>query len=247
MSNEAISRHRYLFLTGCARSGTSAMADFLRNHPSIAMGKERFAYRYLVDRSFPPALFERERFCRQLIDGDSHHRHLDPYYEELYPRFEQCFYRGDKIPEMAQDYGPLLASFSHPKVVYMLRNCFDVADSYSKRAAASDGWPRDRGVTDALLEWNLALQNTLAAIDQLDVIFIVYETFFADRRLLQRLFSFLQLPIVASVLDAYDGFAREHQQLDQERRNALSSTEKLYIMQNADFGAYRRALQLTES
>ncbi len=238
----------YLFVTGCARSGTSVMADLLRAHCHIAMGRERFAHRYLGDRCFSPSLFDKERFCRQLHEQDSHHRTLGAYYEDLYQRFDQCRYRGDKVPEIALDYSPLLASYRRPKVVYMLRNCFDVADSFKHRALRAEaegdkgGWPWDRASEAAVAEWSLSLRNSLKVLDSLDLLFVVYERLFVDDSLLIQLFRFLDLPVTEAVANAHRSFMRVHQDLDDKRRNTLTSLEKLYIMRNADFAAYRRAL-----
>jgi hypothetical protein len=244
---------KYLFVTGCARSGTSVMTDLLRAHPKIAMGRERFAGRYLEDGYFPPSLFERERFCRQLREGDSHHQTLSPYYEDVYHRFDQYYYRGDKIPEMATNYAPLLVSYSRPKVVYMLRNCFDVADSFNRRAidakAAGNkhGWPWDRDSTAAVEEWNVSLRNTLGVLDKIDVLFVIYERLFVDDIVLNHLFDFLDLPVTDEVAATFYAFTRVHQDLESKRRIALTSLEKLHITRNADWDAYRRVLCLAEA
>jgi hypothetical protein len=177
---------------------------------------------------------------------------LGAYYEDLYQRFDQCCYRGDKIPEIALDYAPLLASYPRPKVVYMLRNCFDVANSFKQRAFRAEaegdrgGWPWHRASDAAVAEWSLSLRNSLNALDQLDLLFIVYESLFVDNSLLIRLFRFLDLPVTDVVAEAHRSFMRMYQDLENKRRNALTSAEKLYIMRNADFDAYRRALDIAD-
>jgi Sulfotransferase family len=249
-SADTANQYRYLFVTGCARSGTSLMANMLRTHPQIAMGNERFARRYYRDAHFPPSLFERERFCRQLLKGDSRDLSLQPYYADLYSRIDRCRYRGDKIPKMASNYAPLLASFIQPKVVYMLRNCFDVANSFKHRAAVTPGgeneWPRDRNAVAAIAEWNLSLRNTLAVLDQIDVMFVVYERFLVEAGQLRRLFDFLGLDIPRTVAKRYAKFAREQKRLEEDREISLTSLEKMHIMRHADFDAYRRAMEIAD-
>jgi hypothetical protein len=240
----------YLFVTGTARSGTSVMADLLRSHPAIAMGRERYASKYISERNLPLSLFEKERFCLQLLDGDTHHKQLQPYYAELYLRFDRCRYVGDKIPEMACNYTPLLATYHRPKIIYMLRNIFDVADSFNQRAALAraenvhQGWPWDRESAAAVAEWNLSLRNTLSSIDEIELLIVPYEQLFVDDILLSRLFDFLQLSITEETTAAYTAGRKVRQKLEQTRRVALTSLEKLDIMRNADFDAYRRVLSM---
>lgn len=243
----------YLFITGCARSGTSVMANLLRSHPEIAMGRERFSFRYSGKRDFPSCLFEKERFCRQLLPGDSHHERLDAYYEELHARIDQCAYRGDKIPEMACAYAPLLAAYDRPKVIYMLRNIFDVASSFKLRASRARenkmtaGWPWDRGSAAAVAEWSLSLRNTLEVLDRIQVHFVVYERLFESAVEIDTLFGFLNLQITEPVNSMHEGMMGKYRELELAREVSLTSPEKLHIMQSADFESYRRALRVADS
>lgn len=254
--NQSGRRVSYLFVTGCARSGTSVMAELLRSHDEIAMGRERYGYRYL-DYGLPLNLFEKERFCRELQPGDSHHVTLQPYYEELYQRFDSCRYRGDKIPRMATDYGPLLASYVRPKVVVMLRNIVDVAHSFNRRAEKAErlaaqgvapGWPPDRRSAAAVETWNAAMRNTLGVLDQIDYHLVVYEELFVRPSALERLFVFLDLPLTDNVLAVYRDKMRRSNKLEMRRRQlVLTSQEKLFIARNADFESYQRLLALARS
>ena len=54
---------KFLFVGGISRSGTSTMAELLRAHPAIAMGRECYARLFREGDAFVPALFEKERFC----------------------------------------------------------------------------------------------------------------------------------------------------------------------------------------
>lgn len=253
--NQSEHRVSYLFVTGCARSGTTVMADLLRSHAEIAMGRERYGYRYL-DHGLPPSLFERERFCRDLQPGDTHHLTLQPYYEKIYPRFDSCRYRGDKIPRITANYEPLLASYTRPKVIIMLRNIVDVADSFNRRAddsrrimeqGGTPGWPPDRRSAAAVETWNAAMRNTLGALYEIDYHLVVYEEMFTRPCILGRLFAFLDLPVSESVQGAYREMVGQNETLEARRRLTLSSHEKLFIARNADFESYRRLLALAES
>lgn len=246
------SAFEFLFVTGCARAGTSVMANLLREDDRIAMGRERYAELYLTARTFSKELFGKERFCRILDPADSHHRSLEPYYAELHDRYDNCLYRGDKIPELACNYGLLLERFERPKIIFMLRNIFDVADSFNlrvKKAIASgrkDGWPWDRGSASAVTEWSRALKQTLRVQERIQLHVVVYERLFEDQCELRRLYRFLGLTVPDKVLAAHRDLMAEHRELDAARKISLTSSEKLDIMERAAFGAYRKVLELAK-
>ena len=55
---------RFLFVCGVARSGTTVLARLLNNHPQVAVGVERYKYRFMRRAlpADPASLFTRERF-----------------------------------------------------------------------------------------------------------------------------------------------------------------------------------------
>ena len=141
---------QFLFITGTSRSGTSIMADCLRSHHMIAMGRERYAYRYRNSGEFTPQLFNKSRFCLNFSPKDSHHTKLDPYYKNIYSYFENCDYVGDKLPYMAQDYRPVINYFQKHKILYMARSINEVSSSFEARAKLAKKnpdktkWPKER-------------------------------------------------------------------------------------------------------
>ncbi|MEO0752369.1 MAG: hypothetical protein AAFY25_11255, partial [Pseudomonadota bacterium] len=52
---------KYLFVGGCARSGTSGLAHLANTHPDVAIGVERFNSAWGNAR-LVPELFEEKRF-----------------------------------------------------------------------------------------------------------------------------------------------------------------------------------------
>ena len=136
---------------------------------------------------------------------------------------------------MALDYRPLLASYAHPKVIFMVRNVFDVADLFNGRASEAElkgwrnRWPWDRRSAAAVEEWNAGLRNTLDVLDKIHVMFVAYESFFSEGALLDPLFEFLGLPMTDSVVTAHRELMLVHGYLDAERATKLSSLEKLHI------------------
>ena len=126
------------------------------------------AYR-IKSGSFTRDLFDRDRFCRDFRDGDSHHRVLQPYYATLYSRYNHCTHVGDKLPNLYEHYQKIIEYFPDSKLIYMLRNPFHLAQSFERRAMDSSGeegdWPKWRGWKKAIEEWNcLYGLNTREAI-----------------------------------------------------------------------------------
>ena len=111
------------------------MADLLRSHPRVAMGRERYAQRFShLGESFGPDLWERDRFCSRLEAEDTHHQSLQPYYADLFSRFHGCTHVGDKIPKIYENYALVKRHYPDCKIVFMVRNVFDVAQSFEIRA-----------------------------------------------------------------------------------------------------------------
>ena len=232
------------------------MADLLRSHPRVAMGRERYAQRFKFLGEFGPDLFERDRFCNRLEAGDTHHRSLQPYYADLVGRFHRCTHVGDKIPKLYENYTLVEQHYPECKIVFMVRNVFDVAQSFQVRAmrAAESGepvpwgrWPPTRDYTQAVVEWNESLHRTLRVMDSLDLVVVEHEQLYVEPVLLPRLYSFLKLDIVASVREFWDRARRQRDRLEAERVITLGSEEKRHIARFADFGSYREVLRWKEA
>lgn len=190
-----MSAKRFLFICGAARSGTSPVWGFVAEHPRIALGLERYIKRSLGPQFLSPALFEKDRFF-SLRAGDTFYTSLQefhPYYGRLAPRFDDCLLYGDKIPKLYENYPRLEENFSHPKVIFVLRNIFDIASSVNQRADKGKNWRSDRDYSKAVRDWNRALHATLENIDAMDICVVEYETFFSGQCDPKALFEFLDI------------------------------------------------------
>ena len=238
------SQRQYLFACCCARSGTSTLADLLRSHSRIAMGRERSAVLVRHRKPLNDELFMPERFCHQLEEGDTHHKILDAYYEELFPRFDQCTHVGDKIPRIYEDYNIWRQAFPGAKFIYLLRNPFDVAQSFEQRTLASKKnggvWPVTRDYRQAVEEWNLSLSNTLNNLTHKDILILEYESLYLDDTVLSQLFSFIGLPLDLKVKEFWRSAAKIRTELEASRVVTLDSQQKRYIARHARFDFYRQ-------
>jgi hypothetical protein len=220
------------------------MTNLLRAHPLIALGRERYNSLFKREGRIDMSLFQKERFCRTLVSGDSHHTTLDAYYRELYERFDQCELIGDKIPSLYRNYSDLDQTFSAHKVIFMVRNIFDVAFSFEGRREHSmrtpnAPWPVTQDYRQAVSDWNLSLTTTLPLKGRANIMVVEYETLYFDHRLCDTIFDFLGLNCVNSVREFWFNAAIERENIEQKRVNGLSSPQKQHIMKNANFRDYK--------
>ena len=244
---------QYIFVSGCARSGTSTTADLIRAHPDVAFGRERYNSLFKRDHtSFDQSLFEQHRFCNDLKSDDTHHKVLGPYYRDVRRRWITCTHVGDKIPSLHRQYAYLFETFPDCRMIFLLRNIIDVAQSFETRRLRSlrskDPWPADWGVRRAVSEWNESLSNTWTAIEATRNILVVpFESLYSDEDLLKRICDFLQLNIHPQVSKMWNKKARQKRKLEIKRRITLKSSEKQFLCQSANFTLYRRLLEKTTS
>lgn len=241
---------QHTFICGGARSGTSAMADLLRAHPQIAMGRERYAFLLRDGHPYEPHLFEKDRFCLDHRPDDSHHRLVQPYYAELHARFDQCTMVGDKLPNLWEGYDRVLQYFPNCKVIYMLRNVFHVAQSFQGRCdqamkqnlnpnLPNNPWPESRDWKRGVEEWNLSLEETLKHPRSRDFHVFPYEHLFSQDELLDDLFYYLDLPVDLAVKEEWKASQAIRLELEANRSLRFRSEQMDWIMRNARFDLFQ--------
>jgi hypothetical protein len=239
----------FLFLGGCARSGTSALWMVLTADPSVVLGLERYVdLAHNKPERFTPELFERDRFL-DIRKGDTFYDSFAffPFqqYQDAVARFDTAQLRGDKIPMLYPLYGQLARAFPEPKILYILRNPFDVAASFERRAMDIEDqlWEAARGYRAACDEWNASVQATQAWSKRLSFYVIDYESFFSGQADIASLAAFLALE------PDHLGLGYRRQLARQERpdhADALTRLARQYISRCADFEAYRELLKLAD-
>jgi hypothetical protein len=191
----------YLFIAGCPRSGTSAVAFLLNEHPQVALGFERFKrtrallepFHFTPSQFFSPVLAETD------IRG-----------ELLYRRLSERWHGGgvtvvgDKVPLYWRVLPELLERFPRGRLVLLVRNPLDVAASFDRRARdPGDWWPAENDRTLAATMWNEALararESELAGHGE-HILLLPYEPLLAgEERWLRALLAFAGLPSSARV------------------------------------------------
>jgi len=235
-----VSQYRYVFVIGCARSGTTAMAKLLNTSAHVCVTNERFTrlWYHEIDQC-SPALFEAAR----LMDV----RNSDSYASQAYitdkpkafaAKCHDAKLIGDKAPRLHAHLEKMRAIFPGARFVFMLRNIYDVSNSFEARADSGRFWSRQRRTEDAVREWNASLENVIGAMGN-DVFVVCYEEFFHKRRGLAELVQFLhKIPADVKPKAVYATASR----LNKVKRDRVDSAGRLFIEENACIDLYLKTL-----
>ncbi len=242
---------QFVFVCGCPRSGTTTTTNLIRTHEKIALGRERYQNLFQRTKRVPRELFQKDRFCNSLLDGDTHHKTLGKYYEDLNARFDACTHIGDKLPRLFLAYDYIAATYPDCKIVFLARNIFDVACSFERRrrhsiATPDAPWPITQGYRDAVEDWNNSLAMTLKWRSKLDILVVNFERLYLDDCLRSQIFGFLGLSETPQVQRFWEQAKITRHSLDAARRSTLNDDQKLYVQTQASFDDYYSVLALND-
>lgn len=188
----------YLFVTGCARSGTTVTVDLLNSDPRVALGMERYKYRNgrLRKHHFmPPYFLNPTPDETNLLVPDRYRALADKLTEG------NVAILGDKvrIRNNIERISALIAELEDVRFLYMLRQLPGVASSYNRRAAnpRDVNWPETSDYRQAVTDWNgslRALRDLHDAGHGDRVLVVSYERLYSDEAgQTDRLLGFMRL------------------------------------------------------
>ncbi|MHA7816335.1 MAG: sulfotransferase [Pseudohaliea sp.] len=215
-----------LFVCGCARSGTTALAQLVGSDRRVLLGIERYAKlardRFAID----PEHLQPARFAR-IEDGDTFYDSFDGrhYWDE---RFSDKLagrlalaYVGDKKPILYRFWRELFQRFPNARLLFIYRDPLAVARSWERRARVPGGnWPRARDAGAAIDEWNhscACIRDAVAAGHPVGI--LSYEHLF-NAEWMDRLFAWLQLTPSTEVLATGERLGAAHQRALEKRGGA---------------------------
>lgn len=161
-----MNQKNYLFISGCGRSGTSALTILLGSHPEICLGMERYGHlvtpkSFCIDQSY----FKPDRFL-DLKPGDTFYSDLLDFHKwcpNISEKIVTASIVGDKRPEYFLVFDKLNEVFDSPKFIHIIRNYSDVAFSWEARAKITKDWPEKKDAVRSITDWNLANEKALEA------------------------------------------------------------------------------------
>jgi hypothetical protein len=200
-----------LFLSGVARSGTSALVQVLNEHSSVVMGQERFSVLF-HDRKIKESHFRLPRFLdHRPYDTHAHAGRLNDS-PEMRSRVQDARYVGDKYPSLFKCFDYVFEHFPLARHVYILRNPLSVMESFDRRAQdPNDAWRHSWEV--GLASWNESIAKVCGLSEQQreQMLIVRYEQLYASVGGLSTLFWALGLTPPAS--DRLERFVTRFKQL----------------------------------
>ncbi|KGF72799.1 hypothetical protein DO97_04800 [Neosynechococcus sphagnicola sy1] len=235
----------YLFVCGCARSGTSVLRKLLVAHPKVVIGLERYINLYRSKGKLTPDLFEKERFLN-LQTGDTFYQSLDHFpeaYSGFKERYENATFFGDKIPLLYRGYDAIFTEFPQARVIFISRTLEDVAVSFKRRAndPSDKTWGAKRGVEAAIEEWNAAHRLTVQALEKYPrrILVVNYEIMFGTWVGVREMFNFLELDLPIEVRHEVSRLKEGNLRKKTDKTTSLSVSERLSIWQRMNLQAWR--------
>ena len=240
---------RLLFIGGPPRSGTTAIADYLNQHPEVLVCRER--YKWVPPREVRPELFTFERILdyRPSSRGDRPETNTPrEYHVELLAGKdpERLAWIGDKTPAYVEQLPWLSENNPGASFILTYRHLEEVAESFEARAKdLHDPWLLG-GFEDGVEKWNAAMRSTRDFINSarnLNVLILSYHDFFYGNKSIVPLLSrFLDIDIDQSTQDAWTQTSRGYE-ARRRIKEPLSEESLAYIKANKDEAAERWVLK----
>jgi hypothetical protein len=232
-----VSEKKFLFVAGCPRSGTSALARLLSFSKDIVIGMERFGHLetkgdFLLTKSH----FSERRFF-DLQPGDTFYDDFESMHgfdPEIRKKYRDCVYIGDKRPELYEYYDDLFSVFPSAVVYFIYRDVKEVASSYRGRALKGVHWPKTKDVKSAVRDWNRSMWRTSNGIEKgFNIKCLNYESIFKAGADVSQVFTEIGLEYTREIHTKVQKLQAEAEALHAVRETLLREEDFSYIERHA--------------
>lgn len=229
-----------LFIAGCQRSGTTALAGYLNQHPEILVCIER--YKYLPPEKITPRLFTFERILAYKKGETNIPRER---HEELLQSkdAEKLKWIGDKKPAYYREFRTVLKNNPGTHFIVIHRPVEEVAESFQGRARnPDDHWPEDFGFEAGVERWNQTLGYLREFMEsglEPEVLILDYHNFFGHpESCIPGLSEFLGLEFGESLRETWRKMSHS---FEDRRRSKEPPTEEQreFVREHKDYEAER--------
>ena len=242
---------KFLFVSGCDRSGTTAIVRLLNEHVDISLGMER--YKGLINNSeklktLNKSRFEKDNFFN--IKEEETNINWDYFYNKLKGKYTDSKYVGDKVPRYFQIYNHLIKEFDSAKHIFIVRDPLEVASSWKVRAEDSKDvtWASTNDVKRSVLIWNKSLEAAYKKLKskKMDVLFVSYSSLFSgSSEALKDILFFLDLREDEALNSKFEEMTHDWNERT-KKKSALTDLEVEYVNQHANFKLCEHALKYSQ-
>ncbi|WP_160309611.1 sulfotransferase family protein [Rubrobacter aplysinae] len=224
-----------LFVAGPGRSGTTAFANYLNQHPRLLICRERYKF---LQPEITPDLFSFDR----ILDYREGETNLPKsYHEELLAGKspDELAWIGDKTPSYVRNLGKLHKNNPGSRFIVLYRPIEEVAESYDARSKnPEDAWLGGKnGFELGVRDWNIAMKKTRQFVEgprDPELLIISYHDFFSRSESCIPLVSrFLEIEFDDEVRRAWEKMSRSFENR-RRRKEPLSQEQARYIQENKD-------------
>lgn len=229
-----------LFIAGPGRSGTTALMEYLNDHPRVLVCQER--YKWVPKRTVSPELFTPERILE--FEEDYEKRNTEErrrYHAELISRkdSEELKWIGDKYPSYVKNLILLAVNNPGASFIFTYRPVEEVAESFEARSKnPEDPWLGGKdGFSLGIQNWNMSLQNVRdfieSGVNPNALILSYHDFFYHNERCVPLLSRFLELEFDESVRRAWRERSKSFED-DRREKEPLSESQQSLIREHAD-------------
>lgn len=230
---------RPLFIAGCPRSGTTALADYLNFHPEILVATERYNHRMHIT----PELFTPERLLDFRPGETSRPReHLTALLKSK--RWEDLKWVGDKRPRYFLRYEELWEHNPGAHFIYIYRRAEEVTESFQERHERPNGWRFT--FEDGVRLWNAGLRRTRHFVRSGAPLLIVdYHSFFSrPQEWASSLSAFLDVDFGPEIVEKWLERTEAHSKKPRPlRQRSLTKEQEAVVVREKDAAAEAWVLQ----
>ena len=227
-----------LFVAGPGRSGTTAFANYLNQHPRVLICRERYKF---VQNDITPEYFGLERLRNPVQEETNLPQ---DYLDKLLAQKETRDLRwiGDKTPSYVRNLGKLHKNNPGSRFVILYRPIEEVAESYEARSKnPNDAWLGGKnGFEIGVRDWNIAMKKTQQFVEGTrnpHVLVVSYHDFFSDSEACIPLVSrFLELDFGEEVKSSWQKMSSSFES-KRRQKEPLDDEQARYIQENKDHEA----------
>jgi sulfotransferase family protein len=239
---------RLLFIGGPPRSGTSALTDYLNQHPEVLICMER--YKWVPPHEVRPKLFTFKRVLDYKLNSRGDRPETNTPWERHVELLaskdpERLTWMGDKTPAYVEHLYRLSENNPGASFILTYRPLEEVAESFEARAKDSEAPWLLGGFETGVEQWNAAMKftcNFVKSALNLNVLILSYHEFFYDNQAVVPLLSrFLDIEIDQSMQEAWTRMSHAFE-TRRRTKEPLSEEKRAYIEARKDEAAERWVL-----